>query len=90
MKVVINTCHGGFGLSTEAKEMYRELSGKDYPNYDDDRSDPYLVLTVERLGAIANGPFAELKVLEIPDEIKWLVEEYDGNEWVAEVHRTWR
>lgn len=90
MKVVINTCYGGFGLSTEARELYSELSGKEYSDYNGDRSDPHLVLTVERLGAIADGPFAELKVLEIPDGIQWLVEEYDGNEWVAEVHRTWR
>jgi hypothetical protein len=28
--------------------------------------------------------------VDIPDDVKWEIEEYDGNEWVAEVHRTWR
>jgi hypothetical protein len=30
-----------------------------------------------------------LKVVEIPDGVKWQIEEYDGSEWVAEKHRTW-
>ena len=42
------------------------------------------------LGELANGPNAELKVVEIPDGIDWTIEEYDGVEWIAEVHRTWR
>jgi hypothetical protein len=28
-------------------------------------------------------------VIEIPDDVEWEVEEYDGLEWVAEKHRTW-
>jgi len=30
-----------------------------------------------------------LKVVEIPDDVEWNVQEYDGNEWVAEKHRIW-
>ena len=30
-----------------------------------------------------------LKIIEIPDDVDWIIEEYDGNEWVAEKHRTW-
>ena len=37
----------------------------------------------------ANGNHANLKIVEIPGDVKWHVEEYDGNEWVAEDHRTW-
>jgi hypothetical protein len=29
-------------------------------------------------------------VVTIPDDVAWTIEEYDGNEWVAEVHRTWK
>jgi hypothetical protein len=37
----------------------------------------------------ASGRFACLKVIEIPEDVDWYIEEYDGNEWVAEKHRTW-
>lgn len=26
---------------------------------------------------------------EVPDDVQWQIEEYDGREWVAETHRTW-
>ena len=60
--------------------------------YDRDvaRDDPDLVSTVLGLGEAAWGSFAELKVVTIPDDVQWHIEEYDGCEWVAEVHRTWR
>ena len=32
---------------------------------------------------------SDLKVVEIPDDVEWEIEEYDGNEWVSEVHRCW-
>ena len=56
----------------------------------EDRTDAALVQVVEELGELANGPHAQLKVVEIPDDVKWQIEEYDGSEWVAEQHRTWR
>jgi hypothetical protein len=53
------------------------------------RDDPYLVAVVEEMGSEANGSHAELKVIEIPGDVDWVIEEYDGNEWVAEKHRKW-
>ena len=53
------------------------------------RDDPFLVQTVEELGEKANGQCAKLKVIEIPDGVEWQVEEYDGNEHIAQVHETW-
>jgi hypothetical protein len=44
---------------------------------------------VEELGAAAADHFAELRIADVPDDVKWTIEEYDGQEWVAEVHRTW-
>jgi len=55
-----------------------------------DRDDAYLVQVIEELGDLASGKHAKLKVVEIPADVDWQIEEYDGNEWVAEVHRTWR
>lgn len=55
------------------------------------RDDPYLVEVVHELGKKAdNTPLSELKVVDIPSDIEWTIEEYDGAEWVAEKHRTWR
>ena len=53
------------------------------------RDDPILVQVVRELGSEANGRFAELKVVEIPVDVDWEIDEYDGLEWVAEKHRTW-
>jgi len=90
MKIVINTCYGGFGLSKEALALFNERTGT-VITYDIEikRNDPILVEIVEQLGESANGRFAELKVVEIPDDVVWGIEEYDGNEWIAEKHRTW-
>lgn len=54
-----------------------------------ERNDPLLVKVVEELGEKANGACAELEVIEIPDDVKWHIEEYDGREHIAEDHRTW-
>ena len=143
MKVVINDCHGGFGLSDEAVIRYNELLGrkvwliehdtfnyttyslvppeerinlktdefnaltwqqmtydereahnklyKSQTFYDRDllRNDPLLIQVVEEMGEKANDRYSELKIVEIPDDVEWQIDEYDGAEWVAEKHRTW-
>ena len=53
------------------------------------RDDPYLVQVIEELGARANGRHASLKIVEIPADVDWEIDEYDGNETVAEKHRIW-
>ena len=60
-----------------------------YDGMIEDRSDPALVQTVEELGELASGQFAELRVVEIPDGVNWHIVEYDGMEHIAEAHRTW-
>ena len=141
MKVVINACYGGFGLSHEAVLRYAEIKGitlyveptkssivphayytvpkelrmkeishKEFLTMslperiafnerhakeslyarDIPRDDPALVQVVEEMGRAADGDCARLEVVEIPDDVAWHIEEYDGNEHVAEDHRTWR
>ena len=143
MKVVINNCHGGFGLSDDAVVRYHEILGKEvwitgddyFPTYslvppnerqdvglkygspanwhemsmeekanwnetynkqtfyarDLERNDPLLIQVVEELRKGADGDHAELKIVEIPDDLNgnWYVAEYDGLEHIAERHRTW-
>lgn len=91
MKVVINRCFGGFGLSDEALARYNELAGTnlEYWSYGEERNNPLLVQVVEELGAKANDTFADLKIVDIPDDVEWYIHEYDGLESVYEKHRTW-
>jgi len=140
MKVAINRCFGGFGLSHEAVLRYFEIKGITvYPEQGQDhwkfwtywtvkpedrieskegdafyamsledrraynqahseqtvyerdiaRNDPALIQAIEELGEAAAGRFAEIAIVEIPDDANWQIEEYDGLEHVAEVHRTW-
>jgi len=90
--IVINTCFGGFGLSEEAITLYKRYAGVtgDISHYDIDRDDPFLIKVVNELGNDANGSHAKLKIVQIPSDVDWQIDEYDGNEWVAEVHRTWQ
>jgi hypothetical protein len=89
-KIVINNCYGGFGLSQEALIELKSSIRKANPFYDRNNRDSLkLIEVVEKLGSRANGEHAKLKVIEIPDDVEYTIEEYDGAEWVAEVHRTW-
>ena len=117
MKVVINSCFGGFGLSDAAFEELLNRKGvawekvissygttydyyeaghleeDDYylshRQFTENRADPELVAVVEQFGKDVNTKYSELKIVDIPDDVEWIVEEYDGLEHVAEVHRTW-
>ncbi len=53
------------------------------------RTCPNLVKIVEKMGQRANGQHAKLKVIKIPTNIKYFIDEYDGNETVHEEHRSW-
>lgn len=140
MKVVINNCYGGFGVSpfglskfaerkgmklffyeqdyeasiynrlsvTKANKSYHPIaltkdvgkvlqSDEMYAKYADlifrdnniERHDSDLVFLIETYGKKMNDGYSELKVVEIPDDVDYEIQEYDGNEWVAEKHRTW-
>jgi hypothetical protein len=54
-----------------------------------ERNDPILVQVVKKLKRKANGDCASLKIVEIPNNVEWEIQEYDGAEWIAEKHRTW-
>jgi len=82
-RIVINACYGGFSLSPAAAKLFKQ------PTHQIPRDDPQLIQVVEEMGEAAGGKCAELRVVEIPDNVLWLIEEYDGLEHVAEKHRTW-
>jgi len=53
------------------------------------RDDKNLVKCVEELGESADGACADLEVVDIPDGVKWSIQQHDGKEWIVEKHRTW-
>ena len=109
IKIAINTCFGGFGLSDKAIERYAELkeislvkekgshifnsyykqAGEIFSSSEIPRDDPLLLQVIKELGEEANGSFADLSIVEIPNGVNWEIAEYDGTEHVAEKHRTW-
>jgi len=93
MKILINRCYGGFGLSQECVKEYARRKGirLEYHQIANiSRDDQVLIEIVEELGPdVCSGDYAELVVVEIPDDVDWVIEEYDGYEHIAEKHRTW-
>lgn len=142
MKVIINSCYGGFGLSLEVlyrsikenipvfecyeygdermtrdwdsllskmNKKYKEFKTSNVYNwlYDEKekkmyafksfhgeeshkiRTNPDLIKIVEEMGEKANGRCAELSIVDIPDDVDWFIDEYDGIESVHEKHRVW-
>ena len=55
----------------------------------EERDDPKLIQAVEELGDKANGGFSDLRIIEIPDDVKWVIDEYDGMESIEEEHKSW-
>jgi len=84
MKFVLNKCFGGFEVSEVAAE---KLGLADYWDADElARYNPNLVKVVETLGKDANGDYAELHVVEIPDNTTdWEIHDYDGIESIIYV-----
>lgn len=79
MKVVLNKCYGGFGLSDIACEML----GCDRYDYNDDelRTSKELISIVESLGEKVNTKYSELTVIEIADSYTDMcINDYDGYE----------
>lgn len=87
MKVVINRCYGGFGLSDEFIETYPQFEEYNYCWYSDrdKRSDQNFISAIENFGLEkSKGHSASLKIIELPnDTTDWEIEEYSGNESIT-------
>ena len=57
--------------------------------HDELRVNKDVIECVETLGEKANGQFASLKIEEIPDDVEWYIDDYDGIETIHEVHDKW-
>ena len=52
---------------------------------DIERTDPVLVQVVEELGERANGSYASLYIVEVPEGTRYRIDEYDGTESVMTI-----
>jgi len=101
MKVVLNKCFGGFGVS---KEVYKELGikwdGYGYLRNEDFniKSDDYmkyrfnkkLIKAIEKIGLEkSSGKFAKLEIIDVPNDLEYEWNEYDGVETIHEKHKSW-
>ena len=82
MKLVLNKCFGGFGISDSAAEI---LGIDEYDFID--RDDENLIALIDEKGSeFVSGSFAKLKIVEIPDAYTdYTIDEYDGMERVIYV-----
>lgn len=78
-----------YWLLEDLGDKPKKLEGKWLEDRSISRDDKDLVAIVKELKGKANGRFADLAVVKIPEDVKWHIEEYDGIEHVAEDHRTW-
>ncbi len=79
----------GYKLANNYTVLYKK--GKAYSlKYNADRSNLDLIKVIKKLRKKANDTYAKIKIVTIPDGVKWKIEEYDGVEWISELHRTWR
>ena len=53
------------------------------------RDDPELVELVEEMGSKASGSCANLEIIEIPNDVEYEIQDYDGFESIHEKHRVW-
>jgi hypothetical protein len=66
------------------------VDGNYFSEHDLKRDDPVLLETVEELGLKeAADSYSSLKIVDIPHDVEWTLQDYDGNEWIAEKHRIW-
>lgn len=86
MKIVINSCFGGFQVSESFLKAYqipykKTSYGSYYAEESIERTDPRLIEYIETHGSkMASGSCAELEVVEIPKGTLYLITEYDGYE----------
>ena len=59
-------------------------------NYDAWRVDERLIEVIEKLGEENVGTrLSRIRIKEIPDDVEWYIDDYDGIETIHEAHRSW-
>lgn len=75
-------------------DYIEDISDEHYKKYyfcldDGHREDSILIEVVEELGDKANGKCSKLKIVEIPDDLDYVIDNYDGIETLHQKVREW-
>ena len=70
------------------------ISDEDFNKYnlflnEDFREDKTLIEVVEELGEKANSMYSDLKIVEIPDDLDYVIDNYDGIETLHQKVQEW-
>lgn len=77
--------------TTDLGKKIEEIPNENYWYYGDlERTDEELISVIEELGEESSGSLGSVKVVEIPDDVDWEIEDYDGIESIHEKHRVWQ
>jgi hypothetical protein len=88
-KISICTVDLGEALDDNLKNR-ANIYTSEFDRHRVDRTDSDLIKTIETLGEKANGKLCILKIIEIPDDVKFTIEQDEyGIESIEEVHRSW-
>lgn len=73
------------------KKDFLENLGKYYTSFTEYRwrTHPLLIQVIKELKKEANGRFGNIVIIEIPDNIDWEIDDYDGIETIHEAHQSW-
>lgn len=71
------------------RTQHQEIIKSHIINPEKNRAEIELIQTVEELGLESSGQFSSLAVVEIPDDIDWILVNNSGKEHIAEKHRIW-
>lgn len=87
MKVLYNTCYGGFNFSERFVDEFNKRHPdrpKKLESWHDERTDPDVIALFEEKGSVwSSGAYSNLDMEEIPDDVEFRVREYDGMESVS-------
>ena len=80
-------------VSYSTTDLGKTIGNIPYENYwyyrNLERTDKDLISVIEKLGDEASGEYGSVTVVEIPDDVDWEIDDYDGIETIHEKHRVW-
>lgn len=80
----------GIFIHKHGFNIYKDGVLYDFNKYDKTvRTNEDLINIVEEMGEKSFGQFAKLEIIEIPNDVNWEIDEYDGVETIHECHRSW-